>query len=119
MPSIKLIAGGESVILKNGNPSCTCCDGCSCDESLEDTYSVSYYDLLPPETVTRESPCVWSGEWNQTPFGMQPLELRCEDGNWILRFYFSGGGTSDVLKSDPTTASPVGDYDGGNPMSVS
>jgi len=116
--AIKITAGGK-IITKGGLPSCTCCGGCSCAESLEDSYEVDYAPgILTAETVTRDSPCVWIGEWNQTPFGMQPLELRCEAGEWLLRFYSTGGSILyDILKTDPTTASPVGDY--ASSMSVS
>lgn len=45
---------------------------------------------------------------------MQPMELRCESSVWFYRLHYSGGaGYLDVPKLDPSTASPVGDYDGG------
>ena len=120
MPTIKLNASGL-VVMQDGKPSCTCCGGCSCAESLEDTYEVNFdyaAGAVPSETVTRDSPCVWLGEWNQTPFGMQPLELRCEGDGWFLRLYSTGGSILyDNLKDDPGTASPVGTYE--NLMSVS
>ena len=118
MPIVIRLSSSGEVLLRDGKPSCTCC-GCSCAESLEDTYEIDYAPgILSSETVTRDSPCVWLGQWNQTPFGMQPLELRCEGGGWFLRLYSTGGSILyDNLKDDPGTASPVGTYE--NLMSVS
>ena len=117
MAVIKLTTEGK-VVTRDGKPSCTCCGGCSCAEGMPDTYEVAYTEFLPPEIVTRESSCVWVGEWNQTPYGMQPMELRCEEGQWFLRLYYSGGaGYSDIPKIDPRTASPVGSYDTGATVS--
>ena len=112
MPIVIRLSSSGEVLLRDGKPSCTCCGGCSCAESLEDTYEIDYAPgILSSETVTRDSPCVWLGQWNQTPFGMQPMELRCEAGGWLYRQYYSGGaGYNDVPKTDPATASPVGDY---------
>lgn len=51
MPSIKLTPGGSAVLLKSGNPTCTCCGPCDPDidtlyiEYQNDDASFSYYTL--------------------------------------------------------------------------
>ena len=114
MSTIKLTSSGL-VITKSGLPSCTCCGGCSCAESLDDTYSVEVTGSpTNPSVLTRDSPCVWIGEWNQTPFGMQPLELHCADGIWALHVYFSTVVDPTIIPRTVASGDatlPPGEYD--------
>lgn len=114
MPLIKTITSGETVkvVTKDGKPSCTCCNACSCSEDLPDTYTIDLdffpFTVIGAVTVTRESSCVW--RWVSVE--LSDVTLKCLSDGWNLQWE-SEGSTGPWYQDTPTPDDPTGIYGGG------